>query len=124
MKSLGNPAVHGREDVIYVIRTMSTTDMRPGQPPVPYHVYLLKPEKRGSAYWRRDTIDAIRFASVGEALEHGNLCLSDKRFDVVPLADQGVPTYWDAREGDYRGRVIGTTVQVDETLPPPVAMTA
>jgi hypothetical protein len=36
--------------------------------------------------------------------------LSGDRFDVVPLNDAEVPTYWDAREANYRNRVIGTDI--------------
>lgn len=35
---------------MYVIRSMSTTDATPGNNPTPYHIYLLKPEKRLGAY--------------------------------------------------------------------------
>ena len=35
----------------YVIRSMSTTDARPGQQVVPYHIYLLPPLERSGAYW-------------------------------------------------------------------------
>ena len=99
----------------FVIRSMSTTDAVPGKPIEPYHIYLLKPEKRAGAYWRRDTVDAIRFDSTEAALEHGRLSLRDDNFDVVPLGDDTVPTFWDARRADYRSRVIGTEVVVDET---------
>ena len=125
MKTQGNPTVNGQEDAIYVIRSMSTTDMRPGQPIEQYHIYLLKPEKRAGAYWRRDKIDAMRFDTVEAALEHGSVALrSDQRFDVVPFDDAGLPTYWDVRKPDYRGRLIGGTVEVDLRLPPPLQATA
>lgn len=102
----------------FVIRSMSTTDAVPGQPIEQYHIYLLKPEKRAGAYWRQDMIDAMRFDSVDEALEHGKAALRDDRFDVVPSTGAGVPTYWDARKADYRSRVIGSVVVIDETKPP------
>jgi len=35
----------------FLIRSMSTTDMGPGRPPVPYHIYLLPVDKRIGAYW-------------------------------------------------------------------------
>lgn len=109
---------------MFLIRSMSTTDARPGQPIVQYHLYLLKPEKRAGAYWRQDKLDAIRFESVEDALKHGSLCLKDDRFDVVPFDDSQVPTYWDVRKPDYRSRMLGTEVEVDLSRPAPLAMTA
>ena len=96
---------------MYVIRSMSTTDACRDQPITPYHIYLLKPEKRIGAYWARHQIDAAKFDTVEAALEEGARCLrGDTSFDVVPQNDSQVPTYWDARKGNYRNRVIGTEV--------------
>lgn len=96
---------------MYVIRSMSTTDATPSNNPTPYHIYLLKPEKRVGAYWARHQIDAATFDTIDAAMAHGDLALTDKRFDVVPRRDSDVPTYWDARAGNSRARVIGNAIE-------------
>jgi hypothetical protein len=52
---------------MYVIRSMSATDWRPGCASVPYHIYLLPPGKRHGAYWTRIVTDAMRFDTEAEA---------------------------------------------------------
>lgn len=96
---------------MYVIRSMSTTDAMPGCAPTPYHIYLLKPEKRARAYWARNTIDAATFDSIDEAKAHGEAVLPHEPFDIVPRRDQDVPTYWEARAGGCRARVIGNAIE-------------
>lgn len=96
---------------MFLIRSMSTTDARPGVEIKAYHLYLLKPEKRVGAYWRQDKLDAMKFETVEAALEHGGQVLrKGDLFDVVPFDDSGLPTYWDIKNGDHRSRVIGTEV--------------
>lgn len=100
---------------MFLIRSMSTTDARPGVEVKAYHIYLLKPEKRVHAYWRQDKIDAMRFETVEAALEHGGMALrKEDRFDVVPVDDSSLPTYWDVKNADYRSRVIGTEVVAEQ----------
>lgn len=95
----------------YVIRSMSTTDASYGQKPEPYHIYLLKPERRGSAYWSTSCVDRATFDSIEAAVKHGREALDRDTFDVVPQNDSAVPTYWDARSGkNSRSRVLGTEV--------------
>lgn len=103
----------------FVIRSMSTTDYvigRPGYPaqqPVPYHIYLKRRELRSGAYWTTFMPDVATFDSIEDAIAHGKASLRDERFDVVPFAPNDsvrVPTYWDARKGNYKNRVIGETI--------------
>ena len=54
---------------MYVIRSMSTTDSVLGSKSEPYHIYLLPPEKRTSAYWCRTTFGAMLFDTIEEAEE-------------------------------------------------------
>ena len=54
--------------------------------------------------------DVMQFDSIDDALAHGAAVLGDERFDVVPVIDLDLPTYWDAREGNPRARVIGTEI--------------
>ena len=96
---------------MYVIRSMSTTDATPGNNPVPYHIYLLKPEKRFGAYWARFQIDAATFDTIDDALTHGEHALPHEIFDVVPRRDRDVPTYWEARAGNCRARVLGNAIE-------------
>lgn len=96
---------------MYVIRSMSTTDAMPGQAPTPYHLYLLKPEKRVRAYWARHQMDAAKFDTIDAALAHGEQALPHERFDVVPCRDRDVPTYWEARAGGCNARVIGNAIE-------------
>lgn len=96
---------------MFVIRSMSTTDATPGNNPTPYHIYLLKPEKRMRAYWARNQIDAATFDTVDEALAHGEQALPHQTFDVVPCRDRDVPAYWEARAGGCRARVINNAIE-------------
>ena len=96
----------------YLIRSMTTTGYAPqyNQYPEPFHVYLLKPEKRIRAVWSRYCGDAQLFDSIDDALVHGAAVLGDERFDVVPVIDLDLPTYWEARAINHRNRVIGTEI--------------
>jgi hypothetical protein len=99
----------------YLIRSMGISPYlvaSRGWEPQPYHTYLLKPERR----WPRQQLwsvycgDVQQFDSVDDALAHGAAVLDDERFDVVPVIDLDLPSYWDAREGNPRARVIGTEI--------------
>ena len=59
----------------YVIRSMSTTDFEPysHEPVRPYHIYLMRPELRGRAYWS-DLGDAQRFDSYRKAEARSVVC--------------------------------------------------
>jgi hypothetical protein len=50
----------------YVIRSMSTTDARPGVQPVPYHCYLMPRAKRLGAWWGTE-FHAEIFETIEEA---------------------------------------------------------
>jgi hypothetical protein len=58
-----------RNIAMYVIRSMSTTDANRAEPITPYHLYLLKPEKRIGAYWTSSKFDIATFATIDAALE-------------------------------------------------------
>lgn len=95
----------------FVVRSMTTTDWRPGGPHVtPYHIYLRTADKRVSAYWS-DRYEAAKFESI-EAAEKEieawlrNDKIGTRRPDIVPVDDRNVPTYWDARKTGHR--VVGT----------------
>lgn len=45
----------------FVIRSMSTSDWNGRDPVVPYHCFLMRPEKRGAAWWSSSMCDAMRF---------------------------------------------------------------
>lgn len=58
----------------YVIRSMSTTDMRPGEEIRPYHIYLLPRDKRAGAWWTSSLHLAWRFDSNSDALDEVERC--------------------------------------------------
>lgn len=109
----------------YVIRSMTTTDATRDNAPVPYHVYLIKPEKRRGAYWCRCSSDIATFDSIEAAQAEIDRSLPQREVyeplqDIVPQDDRAVPTFWDARRDqglDVRRRVIGTEVV---TVPNPI----
>ena len=78
--------------------------------PEPFHVYLLKPEKRIRTCWSRYCGDVQLFDSIDDAFVHGAAVLGDERFDVVPVIDHNLPTYWAVRANNPRDRVIGTEI--------------
>ena len=85
----------------YVLRSMTTSDYdyrRPLTPVVPYHIYLLPPEKRRRAYWTRFVGEAMKFASPQEAEAEERRSLSDVRANVMPERDGEYPTYWDLQK--------------------------
>ena len=97
----------------YLIRSMSTTDYAPqyNQYPQPFHIYLKKPERRRPHdCWSVYCGDLQLFNSIDDALVHGAAVLGDERFDVVPVIDLDLPTYWEARASNHRNRVIGTGI--------------
>ena len=57
----------------YLIRSMSTTDYAPQykQEARPFHIYLLKPEERRSAFWSVYCGMVQQFDSIDDALAHG-----------------------------------------------------
>lgn len=83
----------------YIIRSMTTTDYTMHNPIVrPYHIFLLKREKRSGAFWSTSLRDAQTFATQEEAIEEINRYnLSSAQ--IVP-ADQPnqLPAYWDWRK--------------------------
>jgi hypothetical protein len=90
----------------YLIRSMTITPWYE-----PQHTYLLKPEKRHRAIWSvYSTFDVMLFDSVEDALAHGAAVLGNDRFDVVPVIDLKLPTYWEVRKGNRRSRLIGTDI--------------
>lgn len=94
---------------MYVIRSMSTTDASFGRKPEPFHTYLRTEHLRSFAYWSTSKLEAATFETIDAALAHGETALGqDKKFDVVPVDDSQVATFWDARDPDYNLRVIGT----------------
>ncbi|PZR93546.1 MAG: hypothetical protein DI537_10545 [Stutzerimonas stutzeri] len=95
---------------MYVIRSMSTTDATPREEPVPYHIYLLKPEKRARAYWSRDKSDAAMFPTPEEAQAHAEQALSNGCFDIVPCRDEDLPTYWDERTRRAKERFLNNVM--------------
>ena len=81
----------------YVIRSMSTTDMRPGVPVVPYHVYLMPREKRLGAWWSTE-FHAQRFETLEEAEAEWRRSFPNKVLgtqDIAPV-DCAVPV-WEAK---------------------------
>lgn len=110
----------------FVVRSMTTTDYRPqyGQLPSPYHVYLLKPERRIGAYWCASQHDVQLFDTVEAAQAEIDRCLKrhfsyEPLYDIVPQDDRAVPTFWDARKGESRKRVINTDIVTEQqTLSP------
>ncbi len=100
-------------DKVYLIRSMSTTDYAPqyNRYPQPFHIYLKKPERRRPRdCWSVYCDDVQLFDTVNDALGHGAAVLGDERFDVVPVIDRDLPTYWAARAINHRNRVIGTEI--------------
>jgi len=103
---------------MFVIRSMTTTDYRmayrsgdvlvPEQKPVPYHIYLRKPHRRGSAFWAGKH-EAMKFSTVDDAMFHGREILTkpygDTRFEVVPENDANVTPYWQGT-GDFPRTVL------------------
>jgi hypothetical protein len=90
----------------FIIRSMSTTDyvmayrsggeLIPEQKPVPYHVFLRRPDKRQSAFWSRFQNEAMTFATAEDAqVEAHKIELTS--FDIVPsdFAELGISNYWD-----------------------------
>jgi hypothetical protein len=80
----------------YVIRSMSTSDWNGRDPVVPYHIYLMKPEKRRGAYWSTYMLDAMKFDSIeaAEAEWHRSRIDGRGRTDIAPI-NHPVPV-WDA----------------------------
>jgi hypothetical protein len=88
----------------FVIRSMSTTDYvvasrgQPAQKPVPYHVYLMRPELRSRAWWNRSMHDAMKFDTHAEALDYVEArfdALKDAEISAVDADTRGLPTFWD-----------------------------
>jgi len=90
---------------MFVIRSMSTTDYRVAgygqaeQKPVPYHIYLAKPERRGGAWWTTSLNDMARYETEADAqAEYDRLFAGEKysKPQIAPLdADAlGIPAYW------------------------------
>ncbi len=90
----------------FVIRSMSTTDYRcagyglPEQKPVPYHIYLAKPEKRGSAWWTTSLNDLARYETEADAQAEYDRLFAEEKYSkpqIVPVdADaRGIPSYWE-----------------------------
>jgi len=94
----------------FVIRSMSTTDFTlpyrsggkivPGQKSTPYHIYLMRPEKRVGAWWSTSPIDRQVFETEAEAQE-----VFDKLFgnhvwysqpQVCPI--DATDTFWDYQD--------------------------
>lgn len=94
----------------FVIRSMSTTDYRPAdrfgpeQKPVPYHIYLMVPEKRASAWWSRSMLDAMKFSTEDEAKAEFDRLFGDKpdyaKPEIAPADAEyrGLPTFWENRK--------------------------
>lgn len=93
----------------YVIRSMSTSDWNGRDPVVPYHIYLLKPERRAGAWWTRSFLrsDVMTFDTLEEAQEELARCQAitderNKEFNfkptfgqIVPEDARGLPSYWE-----------------------------
>lgn len=98
----------------FVIRTMTTTDWRPGQHITPYHLYLRPAHERTSAYWvsygKRAEFDSIEEAEAEIEAWLRNDKTGTRRPDIVPVNDRDVPTYWDARKTGHR--VVGTELVI------------
>ncbi len=97
----------------YVIRSMSTTDWRPGQQVVPYHIYLLPSRERGGAWWSSSHYRAERYETLEDAqVELAALNARQERSwrsqgwtgpvptsgQIVPEDARGLPSFW-----EYRG---------------------
>jgi hypothetical protein len=78
----------------FVIRSMSTTDARPGHPVEPYHIYLLPPHERLGAYWSNQ-FRAMTFDSAADAQAEADR-VNLKGYDIAPC-DGSAPNYWDRR---------------------------
>ena len=85
-------------ETTYVVRSMSTTDYRPGgDRVVPYHIYLMKPEARTGAYWNQGIYHAQRFASPQQA-EAEAVRLKLANWDVAPFDHGAMPDFWELRD--------------------------
>jgi hypothetical protein len=92
---------------MFLIRSVSTTDYmpawngHPAQKPVPYHIYLMRPETRRTAWWNRDKGYAQQFKTEAEARAYieATTQLRDRlsRPQVVPFNDNDLPPYWAER---------------------------
>ena len=78
----------------YVIRSMSTTDLRGREPVTPYHIYLKPALQRHRAFWTNSLIDRDTYASIEAAQAEIARC-NLKGAQIAPADDRGFPTYWD-----------------------------
>lgn len=81
----------------YVIRSMSTTDARPGVKPEPYHVFLLPRHERAGAWWG-SAHRAWVFATLEEAEAEWNRCGFGQKLgthDIAPTV--GAMPIWVAK---------------------------
>lgn len=78
----------------YVIRSMSTTDLRGKEPVMPYHIYLKPALQRHRAFWTSSLFDRETYASIEEAQAEIARCNLDVA-QIAPADDRGFPTYWD-----------------------------
>jgi hypothetical protein len=93
----------------WVIRSMSTTDYQWGagaKPVTPYHIYLMRPECRGSAWWSACRFETALFDSPQAADAEARMLFAKHRehWDVVPALDGDIPTYWDIQEMNREAR--------------------
>lgn len=81
----------------FIIRSMSTTDFRPGTPSVPFHVYLKPMNKRAGAWWSRSLIEAQVFDTIEAAEAEWRRVFSDVlgTQDIAPR-DCTIPV-WEGR---------------------------
>ena len=82
----------------FVIRSMSTTDWRPGETVVPYHIFLLPAHKRAGAWWTRAASQAQTWATAEEAQAELDVLFAGKSKPEVAAIDadqKGLPTFWD-----------------------------
>ena len=117
------PGDKGKTMTKFVIRSMTTTDFdwrAHTKKVTPYHLYLMKPECRRGAYWSTRNSDTMLFDSIEAALDHGKAALnknddwsirmSNDNWDVVPLDDRELPTFWDVRNDNSKNRLIGDQI--------------
>jgi hypothetical protein len=87
----------------FVVRSMTTTDYdwrRPATKVVPYHIYLMPPEKRRGAYWS-SLSEAQVFPTREAAQAEIDRALTKREYgygpDVVPFHHKDLPTFWDCQ---------------------------
>lgn len=101
----------------FLIRSMSTTDYDPrsNQPVIPYHIYLMSPEKRGRAYWSRSKADAAIFPTEAAALaERARILRPGDRSEVTPFDDSGLPTYWESQKAREDAKKVAAAQTTDD----------